>query len=222
MITARFSRRSQAQRRSASDRDGRPVRRGDPRTMPAPSPSGSTASPRSCRPRSTRSSAPAARALCEGADLVVTFANQRRAVAARLPAAEVTTISFIPVRGDPPGARRDRSARPARRDLAGARVPLDHEARRAPVRAACARRCAPPWSTPRRSTGCCPGRTWWSIATGAESVAERLRAGQRAIAYRHIPDPGDVDRLAAALLADGHSFEAGANVGSHARERQRR
>jgi hypothetical protein len=40
------------------------------------------------------------------------------------------------------------------------------------------------------------------LATGAESVAERLRAGQRSIAYRHIPDPGDVDRLAATLRAD--------------------
>ena len=45
------------------------------------------------------------------------------------------------------------------------------------------------------------------IATGAESVAERLRPGQRTIAYRHIPDPGDVDRLAGALLAEVHSFE---------------
>jgi creatinine amidohydrolase len=78
------------------------------------------------------------RALCEGADLVVTFANQRRAVAARLPAAQVTTISFIPGRGDPPGAGRNRSAGPARADLAGAGVSLDHEAWRAPVRAACA------------------------------------------------------------------------------------
>jgi hypothetical protein len=52
------------------------------------------------------------------------------------------------------------------------------------------------------------------IATGAESVAERLRAGQRAIAYRHIPDPGDVDRLAGALLADAHPFEPAPMAGS--------
>jgi hypothetical protein len=45
------------------------------------------------------------------------------------------------------------------------------------------------------------------IATGAERIAGRLRAGQRSIAYRHIPDPGDVDRLAGMLLADDQPFE---------------
>jgi hypothetical protein len=59
---------------------------------------------------------------------------------------------------------------------------------------------------------------FWSdvvvIATGAESVAERLRAGQHAIAYRHIPDPGDVDRLAAALLAEANLVADAAVAGS--------
>jgi hypothetical protein len=52
------------------------------------------------------------------------------------------------------------------------------------------------------------------IATGAESVAERLRAGQRSIAYRHIPDPGEVDRLAASLLAGDESFKAAPTLGA--------
>jgi hypothetical protein len=46
------------------------------------------------------------------------------------------------------------------------------------------------------------------IATGAERVAERLRPGQRQIAYRHIPDPSDVDRLAQSLLADDRTSAA--------------
>ena len=48
------------------------------------------------------------------------------------------------------------------------------------------------------------------IATGAERVAERLRAGQRAVAYRHIPDPADVDRLAESLVPDERPVQAAA------------
>ena len=154
-----------------------------------------------------------ARALCEDADLVVTFANQRRAVAARLPAADVTTISFIP-------------AEETRRALAGidplaqlgviSLVPEFLSIMKRGVH-----RFAPHVRSMRAAvvdTEALDGVLSWSdvvvIATGAESIAQRLRAGQRAIAYRHIPDPGDVDRLAGALLADGHSFEAGAGSSS--------
>ena len=153
------------------------------------------------------------RSLCEGADLVVTFANQRRAVAARLPAAQVTAISFIP-------------AEETRRALAGidplaqlgliSRVPEFLSIMKRGVH-----RFAPHVRAVRAAvvdTEALDGVLSWSdvvvIATGAESVAQRLRAGQRAIAYRHIPDPGDVDRLAGALLADGHSFEAASISGS--------
>ena len=148
-----------------------------------------------------------ARALCEDADLVVTFANQRRAVAARLPATEVTTISFIP-------------SEETRRALAGidplaqlgviSLVPEFLSIMKRGVH-----RFAPHVRAVRAAvvdTEALDRVLSWSdvvvIATGAESIAQRLRAGQRAIAYRHIPDPGDVDRLAGALLADGHSFEA--------------
>jgi DNA-binding transcriptional regulator YhcF (GntR family) len=146
------------------------------------------------------------RALCERADLVVTFANQRRAVAARLPATAVTTISFIP-------------SEETRRALAGidplaqlgviSRVPEFLSMMKRGVH-----RFAPHVRSVRAAVVDTEGLDQvlsWSdvvvIATGAESVAERLRAGQRSIAYRHIPDPGDVDRLAGVLLADDHSFE---------------
>ena len=153
------------------------------------------------------------RALCESADLVVTFANQRRAVAARLPAAQVTTISFIP-------------SEETRRALAGINplaqlgvISLVPEFLSIMKRGV--HRFAPHVRSMRAAvvdTEALDGVLSWSdvvvIATGAESIAQRLRAGQRAIAYRHIPDPGDVDRLAGALLADGHSFEAGAGSSS--------
>jgi len=143
------------------------------------------------------------RSLCESADLVVTFANQRRAVAARLPATRVTTISFIP-------------SEETRRALAGidplaqlgviSRVPEFLSIMKRGVH-----RFAPHVRAVRAAvvdTETLDLVLSWSdmvvIATGAESVAERLRAGQRAIAYRHIPDPGDVDRLADALLAQDH------------------
>jgi DNA-binding transcriptional regulator YhcF (GntR family) len=150
---------------------------------------------------------PDGRALCQSADLVVTFANQRRAVAARLPTAHVTTISFIP-------------SEETRRALAGV-DPLAHlgivslvpEFLSMMTRGV--HRFAPHVRAVRAAvvgTETLDRVLSWSdvvvIATGAERVAEQLRPGQRQIAYRHIPDPGDVDRLAASLLADDRSCEA--------------
>jgi DNA-binding transcriptional regulator YhcF (GntR family) len=152
-------------------------------------------------------------ALCAGADLVVTFANQRRAVETRLPAAVVTTISFIP-------------SEETRRALAGidplaqlgviSLVPEFLSIMKRGVH-----RFAPHVRAVRAAVvdteALDPVLSWSDvvvIATGAESIAQRLRAGQRAIAYRHIPDPGDVDRLAGALLADGDTFAAASIAGS--------
>jgi DNA-binding transcriptional regulator YhcF (GntR family) len=153
------------------------------------------------------------RALCESADLVVTFANQRRAVAARLPATEITTISFIP-------------SEETRRALAGidplaqlgviSLVPEFLSIMKRGVH-----RFAPHVRSVRTAvvdTEALDHVLSWSdvvvIATGAERVAGRLRAGQRSIAYRHIPDPGDVDRLAGVLLADDDPFEEASMAGS--------
>jgi DNA-binding transcriptional regulator YhcF (GntR family) len=155
------------------------------------------------------------RALCDGADLVVTFANQRRAVAARLPATDVTTISFIP-------------AEETRRALAGidplaqlgviSLVPEFLSIMKRGVH-----RFAPHVRSVRAAvvdTEALDQVLSWSdvvvIATGAESIAQRLRAGQRSVAYRHIPDPGDVDRLAGVLLADDQPFAAASMAGSGA------
>jgi len=154
-----------------------------------------------------------ARALCEGADLVVTFANQRRAVAARLPEVHVATISFIP-------------SEETRRALAGidplaqlgviSLVPEFLSIMKRGVHL-----FAPHVRAVRAAvvdTDALDQVLSWSdvvvIATGAEKVAARLRAGQRSIAYRHIPDPGDVDRLAGVLLADDHPFEEASMAGS--------
>jgi DNA-binding transcriptional regulator YhcF (GntR family) len=147
------------------------------------------------------------RALCERADLVVTFANRRREVAALLPATRVTAISFIP-------------SEETRRALAGI-DPLAHLGviSRVPeflsIMKRGVHRFAPHVRTVRAAivdTVALDQVLAWSdvvvLATGAESIAERLRAGQPSIAYRHIPDPGDVDRLAASLLAGNESFRA--------------
>jgi DNA-binding transcriptional regulator YhcF (GntR family) len=156
-----------------------------------------------------------ARALCESADLVVTFANQRRAVAAKLPAAEVTAISFIP-------------SEETRRALAGidplaqlgvvSLVPEFLSIMKRGVH-----RFAPHVRSVRAAvvdTEALDQVLAWSdvvvIATGAEEVAGRLRAGQRSIAYRHVPDPGDVDRLAGMLLADDQPFAKASIAGSRA------
>ena len=144
---------------------------------------------------------------CESADLVVTFANQRRAVSALLPGRPITTISFIP-------------SEDTRRALAGidplaqlgviSRVPEFLSMMKQGVH-----RFAPHVRAVRAAvvdTEALDRVLSWSdvvvIATGAERVAERLRAGQRAVAYRHIPDPGDVDRLAEALVPDDRSVPA--------------
>jgi DNA-binding transcriptional regulator YhcF (GntR family) len=150
---------------------------------------------------------PDGRALCQSADLVVTFANQRRAVAARLPTTQVATISFIP-------------SEETRRALAGI-DPLAHLGVVSLVPEFLSmmtlgvHRFAPHVRAVRAAvvgTATLDRVLSWSdvvvIATGAERVAERLRPGQRQIAYRHIPDPGDVDRLAQSLLADDRTSEA--------------
>jgi len=140
------------------------------------------------------------RKLCESADLVVTLANRRRDVAALLPATLVAAISFIP-------------SEETRRALAG----IDPLARlgvisRFPgflsIMKRGVQRFAPHVRTIRAAVVDTPGLDELLlnsdvvvIATGAESVIERLGPGTRLIAYRHIPDPGDVDRLAAPLLA---------------------
>jgi hypothetical protein len=40
-------------------------------------------------------------------------------------------------------------------------------------------------------------------ATGAEAVLERLPPGHTAIEYRHMPDPGDIERLVRPLVDSG-------------------
>jgi DNA-binding transcriptional regulator YhcF (GntR family) len=153
------------------------------------------------------------RTLCEQADLVVTLANRRREVAGLLPATQVTTISFIP-------------SEETRRALAGV-DPLAHLGviSRVPEFLSIMKRGVHRFAPHVRAVRAAvvdtealdPVLSWSEvlvIATGAESVAERLRAGQRSIAYRHIPDPGEVDRLAASLLAGDESFKAAPTLGA--------
>jgi hypothetical protein len=155
------------------------------------------------------------RALCEGADLVVTFANQRRAVAARLPTAQVTAISFIP-------------AEETRRALAGI-DPLAHLGviSRVPEFLSIMKQGVHRFAPHVRSVRAAVADTEaldqvlsWAdvvvIATGAKNITQRLWAAQRSVAYRHIPDPADVDRLAGMLGVDHQPGAAASMPGSSA------
>ena len=51
------------------------------------------------------------------------------------------------------------------------------------------------------------------FATGAEATAGRMPAGARAIEYRHIPDPGDIDRVVKPLARTGAPLRYGKDEG---------
>jgi DNA-binding transcriptional regulator YhcF (GntR family) len=134
------------------------------------------------------------------ADLVLTFAHLRVAVAGLLPAATVQTVRFIP-------------AEAVRSALAG----LDPRARLGivatfgaflPLMKAGVRRFAPHVADIAAGALDAPGleqafedRDTVVHATGAEAVLGRLGPDARVIEYRHMPDPADVDRTVLPLLA---------------------
>ena len=148
-----------------------------PPAMPASSRRGSarrvTVEPLTIAAHRTR--ADAAKARANSADLVVTFANRHREVAALVPNTKVVSISFMPSEetrmalalARPAGARRRRVALPG--------FPADHEGRRAALCAACARASRRHRSKRRVLSSCSPDASVVVYATGAESVLRTAR-----------------------------------------------
>jgi DNA-binding transcriptional regulator YhcF (GntR family) len=143
---------------------------------------------------------PSVRRSVADADLVLTFAHLRARVGGLLPETPVATVSFIP-------AERTRAALAA----------LDSSARLClvslfpaflPIMKVGVRRFAPhvagivaaALDTPDldRLLGSADTVVY---ATGAEAVLARLAPGTRVVEYRHMPDPGDIDRTVRPLLA---------------------
>jgi DNA-binding transcriptional regulator YhcF (GntR family) len=136
----------------------------------------------------------AARSRAASADLAVTFVNRQREVAALLPTARVVSISFIP-------------SEETRRSLAS----LDPRVRLAvvsrfpeflPVMRAGVGRFAPHVARIAAATlgteGAAAAVADAEVvvyATGAEAVLDGLPADVDAFEYRHIPDPGEVERI---------------------------
>ncbi len=143
---------------------------------------------------------PATRRSVAEADLVLTFAHLRTRVTGLLPDTLVATVSFIP-------AERTRAALAA----------LDPSARLClvslfpaflPIMKVGVRRFAPHVATIVAAALDTPGldrllgdADTVVYATGAESVLARLAPGTRVVEYRHMPDPGDIDRTVRPLLA---------------------
>lgn len=144
----------------------------------------------------------AARLRAGAADLVLTFAHTRAEVARLLPGATVRAVRFIP-------AERTRSAL-AGLDSRAAVCLVSTFGAFLPLMKAGVRRFAPhvtsivagalDAASPQGWDRLLDGRDVVVYATGAESALGGLEARVRAIEYRHMPDPADVERSVLPLL----------------------
>ncbi|WP_165491016.1 GntR family transcriptional regulator [Lichenihabitans psoromatis] len=138
------------------------------------------------------------------ADLVLTFAHRRREVAALLPHQRVAAISFIPSEDTRRGLA---SLDPRARVLVVSRFPEF-----LPVIKAGVEKFAPHVSAVTAALldgpdlaallGAC---SIVVLSTGAEAALDQLPVGVRAMEYRHVPDPGEIERIVIPLLRDPDS-----------------
>jgi DNA-binding transcriptional regulator YhcF (GntR family) len=135
------------------------------------------------------------------ADLVLTFAHRRRDVAALLPHQRVVAISFIPAEATRGGLA---SLDPRVRLLVVSRFPEF-----LPVMKAGVERFAPHVLAMTATLLDDPALDCLLaqadvvvLSTGAETVLDRLPQGVTAMDYRHVPDPGEIERIVAPLLRD--------------------
>jgi DNA-binding transcriptional regulator YhcF (GntR family) len=141
----------------------------------------------------------AARRRASAADLVLTFAHLRLRVSELLPATRVVAVSFIPSESTRTAlASLDPAARLGLVATFGGFLP---------IMKAGVRRFAPHVAAIAAAALDAPelerlieGRDTIVYATGAESVLASLPAETRTIEYRHMPDPGEIDRLVQPLL----------------------
>ncbi|SEQ72173.1 transcriptional regulator, GntR family [Faunimonas pinastri] len=133
------------------------------------------------------------------ADLVLTFAHRRREVEALLGRRSVTAISFIPAEAT---RRALASLDPRSRVLVVSRFPEF-----LPVMKPGVQRFAPHVSEvaavvldAEEMEALLPAHDVVVFASGAERVLEKLDQRTLAIEYRHIPDPGEIERIVVPLV----------------------
>lgn len=138
------------------------------------------------------------------ADLVLTFAHQRREVETLLPSRTVIAISFIPSEAT---RRALASLDPQARVLVVSRLPEFLHFMKTSVQ-----RFAPHVPAVMASLLDAPGLDALMaqsgvvvLSTGSETVLSRLPAGVSAFEYSHVPDPGDIERVVRPLLRTGVS-----------------
>jgi DNA-binding transcriptional regulator YhcF (GntR family) len=138
------------------------------------------------------------------ADLVVTFANRRREVEELLDGTRVVAISFIP-------SEETRLALASLDPLAKVAI-VSRFPEFLPIMKSGVQRFAP--HAQRTSAAVLESADLDAAiteadviiyATGAEVVVDRLRPGTRAIEYRHIPDPADIEQVIAPLIRGAES-----------------
>lgn len=154
----------------------------------------------------------AMRAQVGAADLVVTFSTLRPALAAIFPNTRVIAIRFIP-------SETTRMELAAVDPLARVGVVSKFSDFLAVMRSGVQRFAAHVSDlralseTDADLESALADRDVIVFSTGADAVLRRAPAGAKAIEYRHIPDPGDVDRVIRPLvhevLADGQDNERG-------------
>lgn len=146
---------------------------------------------------------PLLRRTVESADLVLTFATLNAELARLIPEARLTAIRFIP--------SEDTRLALASIDPMAQMAVVSRFAEFLPVLTLGARRFAAhvqdvvavalddPGLARHLS-----GRDVVLFSTGAEAALQVARAGATAIEYRHIPDPGDIERLVMPVVSPSH------------------
>jgi DNA-binding transcriptional regulator YhcF (GntR family) len=141
----------------------------------------------------------AAKARANSADLVVTFANRHREVAALVPNTKVVTVSFTP-------AEETRMALALLDSLASLAV-VSRFPEFLPVMKSGVQRFAPHVreiaATSVETRGfeqVIANASVVVYASGAESVLTLLADGVQAIEYRHAPDTGDIERVIVPII----------------------
>ncbi|MDQ0392047.1 GntR family transcriptional regulator [Labrys monachus] len=143
-----------------------------------------------------------ARRRAMSADLVLTMAHRRRDVAALLPRQRVIAIRFIPSEAT---RRALASIAPLASVLCVSRFPEFLPMMKPGVQrfAAHVNSIAATVVDAPDLDGLIGAHDVVVYATGAESVLDRLGPQRTAIEYRHMPDPGDIERLVRPLIDAG-------------------
>jgi len=155
---------------------------------------------------------PDLRARANSADLVVTFSSLRAQVALMVPNAKVVAIRFIPSEATRLAlASLDPVARIAAVSTTAEFLPILLSG--VQRFAAHCRDLVDLTMDDPNAARLLADRDVVIHATGAEGVAAKARSGAVLVEYRHIPDPGDIERLVMPLVREG-----GADIAAQGKE----